>query len=120
MASRRKNKKCPQTLAKDLQASDVNGKRRAVALRLSEEYCEKIREVSKVCVPNCKVQPVIRFLIDLGYEDYKRKMKKSGKDSLTKSIRDAYWKRISISVKERNSKQVVIPINIFKHLEDKL
>tara|TARA_R100001244_G_scaffold109724_1_gene81174 strand:+ start:111 stop:467 length:357 start_codon:yes stop_codon:yes gene_type:complete len=110
----------PQILARDLQASDKSGTGNAVCLRLSEEHCEKIREVSKVCIPDCRVQPVIKLLIDLGYEEYKRKLKSGGKDNLTKSIRDAYWKRIISSAKKRNDKRVLIPISMFKHLEDKL
>ena len=99
-----KRKHTKQTLAKDVQASDqrrrnnnqlakdvqptetltYNSKVFRIYLVLREEQCKKIRDVSKVCTTDCKVAPVIRFLIDLGYEEYKRKLKAEGKDSLTK------------------------------------
>ena len=111
MASRRKNKKSSQNLAQDLQPYG-----NAICIRLSEEYCEKIRAVSEICVPDCKVQPVIKLLIDLGYEEYERKLKAEGKDSLTKSIRDAYWNKVLSGAKKRDCTAVTIPISRIKHL----
>ena len=101
-----KRKHTKQTLAKDVQASDqrrrnnnqlakdvqptetltYNSKVFRIYLVLREEQCKKIRDVSEVCTTDCKVAPVIRFLIDLGYEEYKRKLKAEGKDSLTKAM----------------------------------
>jgi|TARA_R110000744_G_C18948213_1_gene515267 hypothetical protein len=85
----RRERKCKkQMLAKDVLGSDKVRPKGAYkfTMILNKEHCKKIRDVSKVCTTDCKVAPVIRFLIDLGYEEYKRKLKAEGKDSLTKSM----------------------------------
>ena len=85
----RRERKCKkQMLAKDVLGSDKVRPKGAYkfTMILNKEHCKKIRDVSKVCTTDCKVAPVIRFLIDLGYEEYKRKLKVEGKDSLTKAM----------------------------------
>ena len=118
--SRVKGKRGKQATAKDLKPSDRNGTANPVMFRISLEHCKKIIEVSEVFRPDCTVQPVIRLLIDLGYEEYKRKTRKAGgKESMKKSIQNMYWKKVLSGAKKRNSKSVLIPISRLKHLEDK-